>query len=401
MITEFAARKAEVIERLDTLARSATINPLTEEQRSELATLRARLEELDSVEEAAKIVEERRRPTGQTVEVTAQVEERAQEHRQEEEYRSAFESYMRQGVESPLLLERRAQATTPGSAGGFLIPQGFRAKVVETLKAFGGLAGYAEILSTDSGNDLPYPTNDDTANIGAILAENTAVTDLDLTLGQKILKAYKYTSRRVKVSYELLQDSGIAIEPFLGRKLGMRIGRAQAAHWISGTGTGQPEGLLTNKAAAVTLGTGSTGGFLATERGDSLLDTLAALDPAYWPGAAWLMHPATWVKVQKIADGQGRKVVGSGDITQGASPSLWGYPVRLDANMPVFAANAKVIAFGDLEMAYVIRRVNDVAILRLNELYADAYQVGFLGFARADGQVQDPSAYVVMAASAT
>ncbi len=59
-----------------------------------------------------------------------------------------------------------------GAAGGFLVPQGFLEKITERLKAFGGISGEAEHISTSQGNALPWPTNDDTAALGEIVPEN-------------------------------------------------------------------------------------------------------------------------------------------------------------------------------------------------------------------------------------
>ena len=76
-------------------------------------------------------------------------------------------------------------------------------------------------------------------------------------------------------------------------------------------------------------------------------------------------------------------------------PRLLGYPVVIDQAMPSKAAAAKFLAFGDLNRAYVVRRVKDITLVVLNELYAANGQTGFMAWARADGAVQDPNAIVV------
>lgn len=83
----------------------------------------------------------------------------------------AFEQYLRTGVQQAELAEFRAQSEGTNSAGGYLVPQGFRNKLVERMKQFGGIATEAEIITTSEGNLLPYPTVDDTANVGEIVAE--------------------------------------------------------------------------------------------------------------------------------------------------------------------------------------------------------------------------------------
>jgi HK97 family phage major capsid protein len=75
--------------------------------------------------------------------------------------------------------------------------------------------------------------------------------------------------------------------------------------------------------------------------------------------------------------------------------------VTINQDMPVMAANAKSIAFGDFNAAYVIRRVQGVQVKRFDERFADQLQVGFLSFARYDGNVDDSRAAKLYQNSAT
>jgi len=134
-----------------------------------------------------------------------------------------------------------------------------------------------------------------------------------------------------------------------------------------------------------------------------LLATVLALDPAYRTNAKWVMNDASYGKVMALVDTTGRPLVNqsidsiSGKIGQ---PSLLGYPVVIDQAMPAMAASAKFLAFGDIAEAYVIRRVKDITLVTLNELYAANGQTGFMSWARADGAVQNVNAVVVRTAAA-
>jgi HK97 family phage major capsid protein/HK97 family phage prohead protease len=300
----------------------------------------------------------------------------------------AFDAYLRTGDESLV----RALGVATGSAGGFAVPQGFRAKVTESLKAFGGLRKLAEVVPTTDGANLPWPTNNDTANVGAILAENTQMTEQDVVLAQKTLYAYMYTSKMVRVSLQLLQDAGFDIDTWLARKLGERIGRAQAAHWITGVGTTEPQGILTG------LTNGKTAAATTAVTYNELVDLYASVDPAYLEGegVAWLMSASTLAFVSKIRDdsggaGLGRPLV-EPSVQAGTPLSILGHPIVVDNGMPAMTTGQKPIAFGNFRAAYVIRDVGDVQVLRLVERYADYLQHGFTGYQRADGQVQDSSA---------
>jgi HK97 family phage major capsid protein len=68
----------------------------------------------------------------------------------------------------------------------------------------------------------------------------------------------------------------------------------------------------------------------------------------------------------------------------GERPTILGYPYVINQDMAVMAANAKSILFGDFSY-YLIREVQDLRVLRLDERYADYLQAGFLAFVRTDG----------------
>ena len=63
--------------------------------------------------------------------------------------------------------EARAQAVGTPAAGGYLVPEEFRKKMVEAIISFGGIAALAEVMTTDNGAETSWPTNDDSANVGA------------------------------------------------------------------------------------------------------------------------------------------------------------------------------------------------------------------------------------------
>ena len=183
---------------------------------------------------------------------------------------------------------RNAAGVSTGAAGGYTVPPAFRARIVEAMLAYGPMLQLAEVVETDSGVNLPWPTNDDTANEGAILAENTQITEQDLTLGTASLDAYVYTSKLVRVSWQLMQDSP-DFEGFLARKLGERLARIYNRHATTGTGSAQPDGIVTSATVGVT-GSGS----LATTGGvsyDNLVDLVESIDDAYLAGEQrWMMH---------------------------------------------------------------------------------------------------------------
>ena len=327
-----------------------------------------------------------------------------------ERYTNAFVNYVLGGREALSTEEKtlmrgnftqfkNAAGVATGAAGGYLVPPEFRDIIVETMKWYGPMLDVAEVVTTDTGATLPWPTNDDTANVGAILGENTQMAEQDVTIGTANIDAYMYTSKLVRASYQLMQDRP-DFPQWLARKLGERIGRIWNQHFTTGTGTAQPDGIVTSATVGVT-GTGSfatTGGISF----DNLIDVEEAIDPAYGGGnnLMWMMHQTARKAVRKLKDSQGR-YLWEPSLQAGMPASLDGYPVRLNNDMPTLATSSKSILFGDIREAYVVRKVRDIQTVRLDERYAEYLQAGFFGYARADGTMQNANAVRVFQTTAT
>lgn len=306
----------------------------------------------------------------------------------------SFVHYVRTGDQG----ERRAQGVGTGAAGGYLVPEGFRRQLIERKKAFDAVRRVAQVVTTDSGNSLPWPTVDDTTNDGSILAENTQATETDVLFGTGDLGAYKYTSDIVRFSVELLQDSDIDLVNFLNRTLGRRIARKQSAHFTTGTGTAQPQGIVTGATTGVTAA--STTAITL----DEMIDLEMSVDAAYLeaePGAfvGWMMGSDAFKSIRKVKDADGNYIV-QPSVQAGAPRQLLGYPLVVNPDMPTPAAGGKSVLFGNLTEGYVIRDVREGFLTVFKERYADFGQQAVLHLERADGTVQDPNAYRALSQAA-
>jgi hypothetical protein len=102
------------------------------------------------------------------------------------------------------------------------------------------------------------PTSDGTAEVGEIIAENTTATSADISFGTKSLVAYKYSSKVVAVPFELLQDSNVDVEAFVRKRLATRLGRITNTHFTTGTGSSQPNGVVTAATTGYTCANSTT-----------------------------------------------------------------------------------------------------------------------------------------------
>lgn len=288
---------------------------------------------------------------------------------------------------------RRALSDVVGSAGAFTVPKGFVNNLEIALLMWGGIRQVADVMRTESGIDMPWPSVNDTAHMGRRIAENTQIdTSGTVTpapsFGQPtILHAYKYTSDAVLVPTELLEDSAFNLSQQLGDLLGTRLGRITNYENTLGNGVSMPNGIV--NAATVGVTAASETAIAA----DEIISLCHSVDPAYRPGAGYMMHDSTVMAIRKLKDAQGQ-YLWIGGIQQGVPDKLYNYPLQVNQHMPTIAAGATTMVFGALKKIKV-REVRDIRLYRLEERYRDSDQDGFVAFMRQDCQLLDAGTHPV------
>jgi HK97 family phage major capsid protein len=322
--------------------------------------------------------------------------------------------------------ERRDMGIGTSTLGGYFVPRGFVYEVEEAMKWYGSMLQSSEIMDTATGQPLPYPTDNDTTVVGEIVGEGKQVSDADVTIGQILFGAEKFSTKMVKASLELLQDSAFALAPYIRNKFAIRLGRILNTKFTVGNGNGanpvEPTGLLTaaiaNCAAAqlasagvlygtALLAAGSANNTGGAETGGTsigsqdLTDLEHTVDPAYRPGASYMFHDQTLRFVKRLLDKYGHPLWKQ-TMVAGEPDRLNNYPYWINNDMPIIALNAKTVLFGDMKK-YLIRRVKELGVITLQERFADYGQVAYIGFARYDGNLLDagthPVCYLQQAAS--
>lgn len=290
-------------------------------------------------------------------------------------------------MEHRRLRERRALGDNPmtvtTSAGGYMIPEGFVPDLERALLAFGNVMAVADVIRTPTGNDLPWPSWNDTAQAGEASTINTAVTaDAKPTIGQLLLKAFKSDSKMIFVPFELMQDAYFNLASMLGEAIGERLGRRINALLTTGAGTTEPSGIVTGAYAGVTAASATA------VTADELLTLLHSVDPAYRDPAyncGWMMNDTTLLALKKIKDGQGRYLFPELRLPE---PRHEGFPIFVNQQMASITNDAVPILFGAMRK-FKVRMVGDIRIRRLDERYAELDQTAFIGFVRLDSGVLD------------
>lgn len=313
-----------------------------------------------------------------------------------ETYKKAFVAQMRNAAKIPLSASDKSAlenyqnaASTSGTAGGYTVQTDLMKQIYSALILEGGVRSVARILQTSQGNNLDIPQNDDTAQVATLVAENTTLgSGTDLAFTKVTLAAYKYTSGVQLISTELLQDSAFDFEQFLQGQLVHRFARGTNLAYSTGTGSSQPQGVVT---AASSGRAGAAGQVTSIIYADILALEHSVAVP-YRRNARWMMSDAMFKTIKGLVDSQGRPLW-LPNLQVGAPDSLMGYPITLNADMAVPAASAKSLLFGDFSQ-FIIRDVLDMNFSILNELYAATGQVGVVGLMRTDSRSASTGAYL-------
>lgn len=325
----------------------------------------------------------------------------------------AFGRYLRRGMDSlsaeqrQILIEKRDenegnQASHINAGGysglGFFVPTGFVDMIEQATKYFAPLLNgdVCRVMETATGQALPFPTSNDTNQVATLIAESTQVSEQDATASQITFTSYKYTTGVVRCSLELLQDSAFDLEAWLAERFGERWGRAIEKDATTGAGVSGPTGMVTailSSGVSPVIATGdseSTGGSQTGTNSvgySDLVNLEHSVDPTYRRGAKYMFHDLTLAAIKKILDKYGRPLWTPG-IAVGEPSTINGYPYVINQSMDQIGASKNTIIFGDFSK-FIIRKVKDLAVMRLTERYADFGQVGYLGFARWDSNLID------------
>ncbi|GLS83227.1 phage major capsid protein [Paraferrimonas haliotis] len=310
-----------------------------------------------------------------------------------------FEKVVRNGL-SDLTTEERAEFRAMGvgqdTKGGFTVPTNFRDKVVESMALYGGLANVCQVLNTSDGQPMEWPVFDGRADVGEMIGENAQSGEESPDTANVSLGAKKATSKIIRISNELLQDSGVDIAGMLSRRVASRLGRVEALQIISGDGTGNNVNGVVNQ-----IQQSHTANAVSAVTYEDLVELKHKVDPAYRMGGMcrFLFNDDTFKSLKLLKDSQNRPLWLP--AIAGVAPStIDGDQFTIEQALSNAQASSTSAMYGDMN-GIVLRRVNYMALRRLVERYADYDQTGFIGFHRFDVLLEDVAAVAKLSHAAS
>lgn len=275
-----------------------------------------------------------------------------------------------------------AQYEGSNTAGGYSVPSFVEPSLIPLAPPEMGVYKLASVMPTVA--DLRFPRKD-AHGTAAVKAESGGSTNnfagADPTMGQFTLSAFMI-GHLEDASWELLQDVA-QFQSFMNDDILLSIAVLKETQFVTGSGSGQAQGLIGNVGAGVTCATHAYSDIL-----DSTFDIQGTLNAIYHQNAWWLMSRATSIglrKAQKQAN-----LFEPIFVRTGSQDYLHGYPVEYSSSMPAVAAAANPILFGDFKRGYLIgeRGGSGVNVKILDQTKAAAGLLEILGYQRVDGRVR-------------
>ncbi len=217
-----------------------------------------------------------------------------------------------------------------------------------------------------------------TAEIGSI------ARDSSMRFGARHLKPNQL-AQEILVSRKLFMVSAINIEPLVRERMAYKLAVVLENAYMTGSGAGQPLGLMTVSDDGVTSSQDVDAGNTTTSiTFDGLFECKYSLKAQYWPNASWIFHRDAVKQLAKLKDGEGQYQWES-SLVGGTPDRLLNFPIRVsEFQNNTFTTGLRVGILGDYSH-YHIAMLNSMAIQRLDELYAKTSQIGFHLHSWSDG----------------
>lgn len=352
-LTEYDGLKAEVQKLAERIARLEETEDLTEEvQRARPAQTRAapgvlRIQRGDS-------------------------EERAIAH------------YMRTGDAGGLGEIRASNATdmntTTAADGGYAVPTGHYNQIVARRdeELLTNALGVTRIQGRGTTVNVPVDNEAD----GEFVATNQAAQfDLDSpALNQVAMTLVAYT-KRIPVSYQLLEDEDSNLLSFVANWIGRGMARTHNSLLLTEAKAGGTAALTLDSATAIGAG--------------EIPELVYLLPDPYQKGGnvAWVMKRATEGHIRGLASSS---IFLFNPMPAGSDrnrPEIWGYPVFNSEYASAVEASAKSLIFGDWSYVYM-RESTEFGFLRDPYSLADYGQIRLLYFFRTVYKVTQAEALI-------
>lgn len=301
--------------------------------------------------------------------------------------RAAARKFIFAGQNSLGPSERAAlQVDVTASGGTLVMPEEFLARVIMGLDERLYIRQVATVFTVSNADSLGVPTLDaDPADSDWTTELGTGSEDSTMATGKRNLTPHPL-AKRLKVSKTLLRKAPSS-EQLVRDRLTFKFAVTEEKGFLTGNGSDQPLGLFTASASGISTGRDvSTDNTTTNLTADGLINTKFSLASQYLANASslrWLFHRTAVRNIRKLKDGNGQYLWTAG--LAGTPDTILEVPYFMSEFAPsTFTSQLYVGLIGDFSW-YWIAECLRFELQRLDELYAESNQVGFIGRMEVDG----------------
>ena len=297
------------------------------------------------------------------------------------EYRHAFTDWMRapgdherqqKASQAQKALEAKRNAdsretrstqavTSTGSAGGFALPE-----VIERAIARLGV-DISPIRQISTVRTVGSPDYKELFDVNGAAFEWVGETDARAQTNTpdlaEVAPTFGMASAKPQASEESLDDLFFNVEDWLISSAAEAMYAGEGAAFVAGNGTKKPTGFLGGPAPLATADAARAFGtlqYIASGQAaamptslDTLYDLVYSLRARYRSNAKWVTSKLLLSSLRKYKDSTGQ-YLWQNSVVAGEPNTFMGYGVVEAEDMPVVAANAFPLAFGDFKEGYLI-----------------------------------------------
>lgn len=349
-----------------------------DELRARIANEERAQEAERELEEAAGEAEERgRHPGGDRGESRAQVPA----------VMEAFRSFLTSGrAEGAGAEELRALSAGVATEGGYIVaPEVFVNALIKAIDDEVIMRRLATVYPMLTGASIGIPSLDsDPADADWTTELQTGSEDSDMGFGKRVMQPHP-VAKRIKVSNQLLRTAGIPAEALVRGRLAYKFGVTLEKAYMIGNGDKKPLGVFAASNDGIPTSRDVSAGNTATApTAEGLINAKYAIKAGYWRNAEWIFHRDAMKEVAKLKGSDGQ-FIWRESLRAGEPDILLGRPVNLSEFAPnTMTSGLYCGILGDFSNYWILDSLL-LQIQRLNELYAETNQVGFIGRYEGDG----------------
>jgi HK97 family phage major capsid protein len=322
----------------------------------------------------------------------------------EAEYKQAFVDYVRNPLDPHLAqkmfdLSRKAAdvRTSVGASGGFALPEEIAAEIAKQVQDISPIRGISRVVQvgTPDYKELVNLNGFGTEWVGETDTRNQTTTpnigEVAPTFGSLVAKP--------EATIESLEDLIFSVESWLTNSAVEQFAIGEGAAFVAGNGVNKPTGFLAGTPVATAdaarafgvlqyIATGQAAA-LATSPFDTMKDMVYTLKAGYRANSNWVMNSMTMAGFAKVKDSEGVYLL-QRSVALGQPDTVEGRPVVIAEDMPLIAANAFPVAFGDFSRGYLVADRVGMQMIR-DEVTKPGY-VRYIMRKRVGGRVKDSNA---------